>query len=121
MGNFRLCQSSFTFVICPSFFSFFVDVDCKKGENSSVAMPLSLSSTSHLSSYLALPVDGEGKNTFNSNSTELLLASAPKYSKIFTGEVPAFFSKEQYEVKFLAISFRISTCTETFLTSRPKR
>ena len=90
------------------FFFIFVELDCKKGENSSVAMPLSLSSTSHLSSYLTLPVVGEGKNTFNSNSTELLLASAPKSSKIFTGEVPAFFSKEQYEVSYL-LSEKVNT------------
>ena len=178
-------------------FSFFVEVDYKKDDNSSAAnakIPFSdtVVAVVDVSSliFLTLPVVGEGESTFNSNSAELLLVSAPTSPKTFTGEVqgfsagesgkalgtrlivrtkesktsfwlrnlcrgsavvirvslgkspwhryktsyifmcpdimfllvgPAFFSKEQYEIKFLAISFRFSTCTETFLTCCRKR
>ena len=96
------------------FFSFFVEVDCKKGDNSSLVnakihfqMPLSLSSTCHLSSSLTLPVVGKGKNSFNSNCAEILLVSSPTSSRIFTGEFQGFSAGESG--KALGTRLKVST------------
>ena len=109
-------------VICPAFFfSFFVEVDCKKGDNCSVAnakvhfqMPLSLSSTCHLSSSLTLPFVGEGKNTFNSNFAELLLASPPTSLRIVIGKVHGFSAGESWKALRTRLIVRTKASNTSF-------
>ena len=68
-------------------FLFFVKVDCKTGDNSSVANDLS---TCPGLTSLTITVVGEGESIFNSNLAELLLVSASPSSTYFISEVRGF-------------------------------
>ena len=68
-------------------FLFFVKVDCKTSDNSSVANDLS---TCPGLTSLTITVVGEGESIFKSNLAELLLVSASPSSTYFISEVRGF-------------------------------
>ena len=83
-----------------------MEVDRKKNGNSSAAnakIPFSdtVVAVVDVSSliFLSLPVVGEGENTFNSNSAELIIVSAPTSPKTLTGEVQGFSAGERVETR----------------------
>ena len=97
-----------------------MEVDCKRDDNSSAAnvkIPFSDSVVAvvDVSSliFLTLPVVGEGENTFNSNSAEHLLVSAPTSPKTFTGEVLGFSAGERGK----ALGTRLTVHTKESKTS----
>ena len=103
VGNFRLFQRGFTFASCPSFF--FLFFWWKWTAKHVIILQLRTRRYIFRSRYryrlhsprlssLALPVVGEGKGTFNSNSAELLLVLAPTSSGIFIGEVQGVSARE---------------------------
>ena len=124
VGNFRLFQRGFPFASCPPFFFFFFS--WKWTAKHVIILQLRTRRYIFRSRYrcrrhsprlssLALPVVGEGKSTFNSNSAELLLVLAPTSSGIFIGEVEGVSAGEGG--KMLGTRLIARTCTKESKTS----